>query len=123
MMGLSPDQLAWMRTQLAEVLPDTCVITAPSRTPDGAGGFTTVYAPIVGGTVPCRIDPMERPRFVEAYGGREGLVNLYLLTLPYNAPVDIDQRMVISGVNYEVRETHKNPSWSIDQRLIVAELK
>lgn len=121
-LGLTQDQLAAMRADVAQLLPDTCIITANNRTSDGAGGWTDNWQPITGGTVACRCDPMPQRRFIEAYALREGMLNFYVVSLPYNAPVSADQRFLVNGMTLEVREIHEKKSWQTHIQVNVAQV-
>jgi SPP1 family predicted phage head-tail adaptor len=122
-LGLSQSDLDAMRADVAELLPDTCVIKSDIGTSDGAGGWTPNWQPVSGGTVTCRVDPMRKSKRIEVEAERESIVNMYTVTLPYNAPVDVDQRIEVNGMTLEVREFHSKVSWRVETQVLAAEIK
>ena len=104
MSGLDSNQLALMRSQVTDwMLPDTCVLWEMSYPADGGGGFTPGSAPVFGGTVSCRIDPLkirtELADVPEALG-REVTVAQWQFTTEYDAPLAEDQQIVCAGRTY-----------------------
>ena len=81
------------------MLPDSCVIQSVTRTADSAGGWTESWAAVDGGTVSCRIDPMQTRNAVDVSKalGRETLTAMWQLTTPYDAPIAEDCRVVTGG--------------------------
>jgi hypothetical protein len=122
-LGLTQGQLDLMRAQVAQLLPDMGTIAANSRASDGAGGWTDHWLPISGGTVAVRVDPYQLRRFTENFADREGIVNLYTVTLPYDAPVDVGQQIWTNDMTLEVREYHSKNSWRTQTQVIAAEIK
>jgi len=92
------DDLAGMREVQASALPDTAVITRPTRTSDSAGGYTTVLATVA--TVNCRI-AKNRPREILA-GNRELTYADWTVTLPYGTAVLAGDTITVSGQSYQV---------------------
>jgi len=92
-----------MRTQAATTFDTTIVISAPSNAKDGAGGASKTYAPVVGGTVRARIgSPSVSGDKYAAQAGKVGLLYEYVVTLPYNAPINADNRVSFGGQTYAV---------------------
>jgi SPP1 family predicted phage head-tail adaptor len=108
-------ELAALRAELATLLPDTCVISAGSLTPDNMGEVATTWTP--AGTVACRIDPIKAGEQVE--GGAVQPYSRMRVTLPYNAAVTSASRLTIGGVNYAVISILSGNSWALDKRLEV----
>lgn len=123
-LGLSAAQLARMRAQVSDLLPGTAIIQSPTNTVDSMGGVTQAYAAVSGGTVACRLDPLKmKGSQLETYGGRETLTKMYQLTVPYNAPLASDYRVVIGTDTYQVVQLDTEHSWNVSKRGIVAEVE
>lgn len=122
MTGLSEQALNRMRTQFAQFLPDSATIQAMSYLPDGAGGWTEVWQTVVGGTVACRLDALFRHNPVDTIATHESVVSEYLLTVPFDAPLDVHQRVIINGETYQVRTLLTDHSWRVAKRAYVAKI-
>ncbi len=119
---LSNAELARLRADLARLLPDTAVIYAASTSTDGAGGVTETWAPVSGGTVSCRVDPLTRRRSdnVIQAASRQSLAVDYQITLPYDAPIAAHRRIVTGGRTYDVVQLASEHSWSVSRRVLAA---
>jgi hypothetical protein len=123
MTGLNATMLAKMRTQFVNFLPDTCTIERATRTPDGAGGWSETWTLVSGGTVKCRLDPLYTRDQVETVGAKEGFVSEYLLTVPYDAPLESSYRVVLNGDTYQVRMLLADHSWRVARRAYIARVE
>lgn len=125
MTWLSAGQSTWQRDMVDNLLPDTCVISAPTYTPDSAGSNTLTFAAVAGGTVSCRLDPLEnstaKALMVEL--GREVMMRSRFLTVPYNAPLALDYRVVVNETTYEILRLEDDHSARIARRAIVARME
>lgn len=118
--GVSDEMLALMRADVAELLPDTCVIQFPGTAVDAGGAPLEAYVAVTGGTVGCRLDPLkERSSAVGQEIGRESLAYARQLTCPHDAPLGENARCVIGGRNYEVVALVEDHSWRVSRRAIV----
>jgi SPP1 family predicted phage head-tail adaptor len=115
MTTIDAGELAALRAELAALLPDTCVISAGSLTPDSMGEVVTTWT--ASGTVACRIDPIKAGE--QPAGGAVQPYSRMRVTLPYNAVVTHDHRLTIGGVNYEIVSILSGNSWALDKRLEV----
>jgi SPP1 family predicted phage head-tail adaptor len=115
MMTISAAELAAMRAELETLLPDTCVISHGSLTPNGSGEFTTTWT--ASGTVACRIDPIKAGEGLN--GGAVQPYSTFRVTLPYSATVTHDDHLTIGGTVYEILSVSVGNSWSLDQRFEV----
>lgn len=114
---LSTAELAQMRSDLESVaLPDTCDIMTVSRAADGEGGMTDTWGTATA-AVPCRID---------AQGGGESDVArstepyaTFVLTLPQDAEVTADDRIVHNGWTYAVTAVDDDSSWMTCKRAVL----
>src|SRR5437870_11533194 len=102
--GIDADQLAYMRAQVAELLPDTCVIKAQVLTPDGAGGNAVTWTPVSGGTVACRLDPLSTTQRQHdiLFADKPTEKVAYVLTLPYDAPLEPGYQITTKGYAYRI---------------------
>lgn len=113
---LNANDLLRMRTDMADLMPDIGTILAEQRTPDGAGGFTSTYVAVTGGTVACRIDPMTSSNAQKIIAQREGYLIEYQLTVPYNAPIDINCQFQCNGVTHNIVDKDPEKSWTLCRR-------
>lgn len=121
---LSDAQLAAMRDDVARLLPGTAILQNKTVASDGAGGGSVTWAAVTGGTVACRLDPLRRQGAgEETYGLRESAANLYQLTLPYDAPLLMDYRVLYNGVPYEVRTVDEQKDWGVSVRAVVVRVE
>lgn len=119
---LSDDELAQMRADVAQMLPDMCVIQRAVRTIDAAGRGSVNWVAV--GTVACRLDPARyRTQQMDTSGGREALSNLFWLTIAYDSDVLMhDRRVVHNGLVYEVRTLLDDHSWNVGRQAMVVRL-
>lgn len=124
-LGISTSQLARMRAQVLELLPDTAILQSVSYSGDDMGSQgTAIYTAVSGGTVGCRVDPLgTRGGQLELYQARETLTKLYQLTVPFDAPLLADYRVVINAQNYSVIQLDVDHSWNVSKRAIIAEVE
>lgn len=114
--GLSAAQLAKMRADIQRLMPDTCVIQAVTRTPDGFGGGSESWSAVTGGTVSCRIDPSIEGSPPIILPEKEATAIQYVGTFPYDAPIAVNQRAVINGKTYEILRSDPDNSWNVSRR-------
>lgn len=117
---LTDADLAIMRADVAQMLPDSCVLQAASRASDGAGGWTETWAGVTGGTVACRVDPLSARAANEIEIGRETITELLRLTVPYDAPLDEAERVEIGGAAWEIVSRDAKHSWRVSRRAVIA---
>lgn len=108
-MSLSTEDLAAVRTEANAFLPDTAEIQRRTVVDDGAGGRTETWSTVA--TVRVRLAP--------GGGGREGSTGSrvvaeapYVARLPQGTDVREVDRLVISGVTYQVIAV-EGRSWEI----------
>jgi hypothetical protein len=120
MLGIDDDQLATMRAQVIELLPDVGIIKEPVRVNDGAGGASLTYRPVTGGTQPVRFDPFPLRNAEKVQAEAKGLTIEYICTFPYNAPVQPEYHVVHNSVEYQVVGLAAEHSWNVSRRAYVA---
>lgn len=116
---LTTTELAQMRADIAQLLPDTCDVLEVSRASDGAGGWADTWGTVAGGSaLPCRLD-FPNP-------GKESVVNATLtpfksgmVSLAYDKAVTTANRLSISGVIYNVTGVNSGQSWIAVKRVSV----
>lgn len=98
---LTDTELASIRSTASEALPGTALIQTQTWVSDGGGGGTTSWT--TSGTVDCRIAP------VGGSGGNEGTLASritadaeYVVTLPYNASLSGNSRLIIDGGTFNI---------------------
>lgn len=124
-MSLTTSQLTQMRTQLSTRLPDSAIIQAPTYPGDSAGGPGTAnYTAVGGGTVACRLDPVDSvAEHIQILSARENLKVVYRLVVPYDAPLAKDCRVLINGDTFEILALADQHSWRVCRRALVGRLE
>lgn len=84
--------MAQVRQTVSGYLPGSCVIEAYAPVSDGAGGYSENWTPVAGGTVACRILPMNFGQ-VEVLALQEGVKAEFWFVIPYSAPYSIGNRL------------------------------
>lgn len=124
MTWLPADELAQFRADILAALPDTSVIQAVTLTSDGAGGWSESWAAVAGGTVECRLDPLRVANVqTGVIAGQESLTLRYQATVPYDAPLAANCRLVVNERTYEVVQLSDEHSWHFVKRAIVSEVR
>ncbi len=118
-----PDaMLASMRDTIP--LPNTAIIKEKSVVNDGGGGRTVSYAAVSGGTVACRLDPVETSTDQDMeLIGRQILEQKYRLTVPHDAPLVAHCRVAVDSVDYEVIQLNEAHDWNVAVRATVQVVK
>jgi head-tail adaptor len=117
---LPSDELADLRADILETLPDTCSIRRPTATTDDYGNVAESYAEV--DTAYCRVDPFS-PKDSGSEGivaQREASVTWYRLALEYDADIQYGDRVVIGGVTYELVQLYDAHSLRAVQRAVIA---
>ncbi|TXH58138.1 MAG: head-tail adaptor protein [Desulfurellales bacterium] len=113
--ALTTAELTSMRAAIAELLPDTCTILTVTRTIDGQGGWSDSWA--ASGTTTCRLDNLTKTEVLE--GGAIQHYTGWVLTVPHNVTVTEENRVRVSGNDYNVRGIDSGKSWPACLRLRV----
>lgn len=116
MTALSAAELAAIRADIAELLPDTCAILSRTLTPDGSGGQVETWGTATA-SVACRLDPA-RGREAEI-GGQTRPFYGFVLTLPYTATVSAQNRIELNSETFAVVSVDTGKSWSASVRAYV----
>jgi hypothetical protein len=117
MTALSAKELTDMRTIADDFLPDTCTIQTVTVSIDATGGISHSYGDTYT-DVACRVDPADTGGEAivnDALEGRSG----WWLNIPYDQAIAIEDRVVHSGVTYEVRSVRDTNSYSTIRRAML----
>ncbi len=114
---LTSRELADLRSDILDLLPDTCQIQTPIEV--NTGGYVEPGWGTAVASVACRFDP-DTPKYGEIIADKESHITRYIVTLPYNTPVEDGQRLVFSGNNYEILQIHDAHSDNATRRLRVS---
>ena len=82
-------------------MPDTVYIQRLTRASDGAGGWTEAWQTVA--ETKGRIAPSQRGAGETVQGGAITAYGEYIITLPHDADIGQDDRLQISGTQYEVK--------------------
>jgi hypothetical protein len=106
---ISPAEMDRLRADVVRLtLPDRCVIWAQAETVAPTGAVERTWAEAAS-DVPCRLDPIELRAQMGA-AERTGIEDEYVLSLPWDAPVESDSRIEIAGVRYQINSLHERHS-------------
>lgn len=113
---MDANELASIRAAIeSDLMPDTCVVLEPTRTPNGFGGWTTSMGTVA--TYACRLDPLRGREAVAA--GLQQSFHGYMLTLPHDAVVTTNGRVSVGGVSYNIISADTGKSWAATVRVVV----
>lgn len=105
---LSTSELAALRADILDLLPDTCRIERPTYV-NVAGDVTETWGTATA-SVECRFDPDRLRREQETVAEREAGVARYIVTLPYDADVQDGDRLYFDGEYYQIFQLHNQHS-------------
>lgn len=114
-------QLATMRAQAAQLLPQTAAIQTESAGKDAAGRPVPSWSTVA--TVAARIDPMGTQAQIALMAGKESQVIRYRLTVPHDAPITAGGRVVIDGNTYEITQLDADHAWRVVRRAMIAQIR
>lgn len=122
MLGLTAKELASIRADINDLLPDTGYIIGITRTADGQGGHPESTAIVAGGTVSCRLDA----RIINTLRSGESVAGAaiqpfhqFILTLPYDATITTENQFLKGGELYNVISVDDDKSWKASTRVIL----
>jgi len=100
-MSLSTLELAQLRSDADDYLPDVCIIWTIARVPDDYGGWTEEPEDTYP-DVACRLAALASSRPEGMDGAELGSFTRWLLAVPYNQAIDATMRVEHSDVTYEI---------------------
>ncbi len=118
---LTSRELADLRSDILDLLPDTCRIermTFTNTTGNAEESWGTAVA-----SMACRFDPDTSRKETETVAEQEAHLIRYIVTLPYNANVQDGDRLVFAGNTYEMLQIHDVHSSNATKRLKVSLIK
>lgn len=111
---LSASELAFMRSSINQLMPDTCNILSVTRSSDGMGGWSDAWGTATS-NVACRVD--YRSSNIGS-GGREQITGGALLpyqmaaiTLPYDTTVTPANRIEVDSNVFSIQSVNTGQSW------------
>lgn len=114
---LTSDELATLRAEMLDLMPDTCVIQRPATTVGSAGFAAKTYSAV--GTAACRLDPLKKQLDKEVLAMQETTAYYRQLTVPYDTDLRAEDKVVIGGRTYEVRQLDDDHSLRAVRRAVV----
>ena len=108
--------LAYVRLQAEEALPDICDIEQRTLTTDTVGGFTETWA-IAWQDIPCRF--ADRTGRERALASREVVEGEWVLTLPHDQEIEPSMRVRRGGDIYEVTWVNEGRSYMTAKRALL----
>jgi head-tail adaptor len=118
---LTDDELADLRSDILDTLPDTCTIQRSTNTADSYGFADDSWANSSTG-VRCRLDPDHRRNSENTAGEKESTRVFRILTVQYDADLRAGDRVVVGSNTYEVVELDDDHSLRAVRRARVARL-
>ena len=110
---LSAGQLAFMREQVLDTMPDTGTILTGTAVSDGQGGNSQTWAGTTA--IYCRIDVVNGRE--QTQGGGYKSYQKTQLTLPYNAVISTGNRFAYGSDQYNVVSVSgSDRSWNVTVR-------
>ena len=108
-MSLSTLELAQLRSDANDYLPDICTLQTVARTADDYGGWDEAWSNTYT-SVACRLAvmPLNRPEGMD--GSALSSLTRWLFAVPYNQAIDATMRVVHDSVTYEVEAVEDQQS-------------
>ena len=111
--ALTARELAQMRKDIADLLPDVCDILSVAYTPDGEGGFGETWG-VERANVPCRVD--YRSGGEKLTGGAIQPYSKAVLSVPYNTALSLTNRVKSGSYTWSILSINDGQSWQAVKR-------
>ena len=111
--ALTVKELAQMREDIEDLMPDTCDILSVAYTSDGEGGMTEAWGTAVS-DVACRID--YRSGTEKMTGGAIQSYSKAVLSLPYTTAITTSHRVQVDSYVWAVKSVNEGQSWDVVRR-------
>lgn len=125
-LGISPTQLLIMRRQVLKLLPSICNVRRKVISVDDAGLWDessfTLLEHDESTDIQCRVDPIRTHRDATLFG-QEILINDYIITLPYDVRLDVDDTVLYDDRVFQVKKTMQAHSWAVSCRAMITEVE
>lgn len=118
---ISTGDLARLRSQANELLPDTCTIQTKTASADGIGGETYSWANAATG-VACRLNRADTRNDPRPYGERMNIEADWVVSMAHNQAVTINQRVIVNSLTLEPVWVNTGKSVEAQTRLVCREL-
>jgi head-tail adaptor len=107
---MDASELAGLRADIQDTLPEICNILSVSRTADGYGGMTETWG-TASASVACRMD--HKVGKIATVGGAAETYQGNMLTLPYDASITTSNRVQYGGNLYNVDSVSEGSSIAV----------
>ncbi len=111
--ALTARELAQMREDIEDLMPDTCNILSVAYTSDGEGGMAETWGTATA-NVACRID--YRSGSEKLTGGAIQSYSKAVLSLPYTTAISTKNRIQIGAYIWSVLSVNDKQSWDVVRR-------
>ncbi len=124
---LTSAELSQLRSDVVELLPDTCIVTRGTLpTPDAAGFADPSHT--AAGTIICRLDPFNKQRDSNLLGTDFGSFRVasrawYMLTLEWNADIQDADNITFASDSYEVLRIFDDHSNRAVRRVLIVRME
>lgn len=119
-MGLSTLELAQLRADALDYLPDSCVIQSRTVTTTAIGGQSESWSDAA--TVQCRLAPLVLNIGEVINAAAITSPTAWVLTIVYNQAIDATGRVVIGGDTYQVERVEDDHSNRTARRVYLRRL-
>lgn len=113
---LTEDELADLRADMLELMPDTLTISRPSEATNGYGEAVKTWATVA--TVAGRIDPMSDREKERVVADAEKGLSYHRITVAYDADLRDGDRVIGGGITYEITTLYANHSMRATRRAV-----
>lgn len=110
--NLEDKEMEQMREAIRGLYPDKCNLLTPTRTTDGAGGYTEAWGTATR-NVPCRLDQVSGSERLA-----DGVIRSFTsleLALPYDTTITDAYRVEHEGRTYHVLNSNLDQSWQLER--------
>ena len=121
--GLTITELADIRSDINQLLPETCTIQYVTETSDSIGYPARSYTNR-GTAISCRLDPVANVGLMghEAISAMRNYLiteNMWMLTLKHDQTIASTDHVIIGSTTYEVRFVDGAKSWKGSTRAVL----
>ena len=111
--ALTARELAQMREDIEDLMPDVCDILSVAYTSDGEGGMTEAWGTALA-NVACRVD--YRSGSEKMTGGAIQPYNKAVISLPYTTALTTKHRVKLDDSVWAVLSVNEGQSWDVVRR-------
>ena len=118
--ALTVKELAQMRADIEDLMPDVCSILSVAYTSDGEGGMTEAWGTALA-DVACRVD--YRSGSEKMTGGAIQPYNKAVISLPYTTALTTKHRVKLDDFVWAVLSVNEGQSWDVVRRAELERVK